>query len=145
MSVYATVSDLIAKYPQAAGDPAAQVHLDEAEARPVRLIPGLAAAIASGDIPAILVRKVLTDAVKRVLETPSGVQSQTVGPETVTYVSNRSVREVMFTDAELALLTPAAVGIVGDYAMGSARLGRASWCGPGRVLGSESLSRRSWC
>ncbi len=138
MSVYATVDDLAKKYPLPSGRLVeAGVYLEEAQALLLRLVPGLADGISAGTVSLVLVRKVLTDAVKRVMETPSGIQSQTVGPETVTYVSNRSVREVMFTDAELALLTPPGSGISGEYAVGSARLGLPSYARPGPRFASE--------
>jgi hypothetical protein len=141
VATYATVANLEAKWRNltASEEATAQVLLDEAEAVLLVLVADLADRVTSGDLNVVLVRKVLTDAVKRVMETPSGVQSQTVGPESVTYVSSRAVREVLFTDAELALLGEAVEGSVNGYAMGSIRLARpryAPWCGP-RTYASE--------
>lgn len=149
MATYATVANLEAKWRDltTAEEATAAVLLDEAEAVLLAVVAGIADRIASGDLNVVLVRKVLTDAVKRVMETPSGVQSQTVGPESVTYVSSRAVREVLFTDAELALLGEVVEGSVNGYAMGSIRLRRryAPWCGPTVYASERDVVAYPWC
>lgn len=150
MSSYASLADLQAKWPAlpVADEATAQLLLDEAEAVLLASVPGIADRIASGDLNPVLVRKVLTDAVKRYMETPSGIQSQTVGPETVTYMSGRGVRELGFTAAELALLGEAIEGSVDGYAMGSVRLARpryAPWCGPVVYASEADIARWPQC
>jgi hypothetical protein len=151
VSTYATVADLEAKWrPLSAPEEAtAQILLDEAEAVLLVLVADLADRVTSGDLSSVLVRKVLTDAVRRSMGTPSGVQSQTVGPESVTYFRGAGSGDGWFTEAELALLGAPVEGSVNGYAMGSIRLARPRvnpWCGP-RVYPSEQgvISGYPWC
>lgn len=150
MSTYASLADLQAKWPglPASSVATAQVLLDEAEAVLLALVPGIADRVASGDLNAVLVRKVLTDAVKRSMETPSGVQSQTVGPESVTYFRSGSAGGGWFTADELSLLGAPVENSVGGYAMGSARLARpryAPYCGPVVYASEQDIARWPRC
>jgi hypothetical protein len=134
MATYATTADLETKWQQAmsaAQLAAAQVLLDEGEAILRAHIPTLDAAVAAGTVQAVLVRKVLTDAVLRVMRNPTGVTSQTVGPESATFSGLAQRAELAFLAGELALITPAVEGLSANgYAIGSFRLGRPNWCSP---------------
>jgi hypothetical protein len=142
-AVYATVADVLVKRPgmSLAEQDAAAVDLEEGSALLRQLVPGLDDAIAAGTVDALLVRKVLRDAVLRVLRNPTGVVSQTVGPESATFSGLGARAELGFLSAELALISPAGEGLSsGGFALGSARLG-LPWpaCSP---LRSEA---ERWC
>lgn len=133
MSVYATVADLAAKMQRSFSTDqgaSAQIQLDEAEALLAALIPGLANAVIAGTVSPILVRKVLTDAVARVIRNPDGVTTQVVGPESATFSGLAARAELAFLPAELAMITPADEGSsVGGQLVGSIRLARPDYCG----------------
>jgi hypothetical protein len=80
--------------------------------------------LTAGTVDVIMVRKVLTDAVLRVLRNPSGVTTQVVGPESATFSGLAARAELGFTPAEVAAVTPAPEEpSVGGSLVGSARLG----------------------
>lgn len=150
MATYASVADLEAKWRALSSteEATAQILLDEAEALLLALVDGLADRVTSGDLSSVLVRKVLTDAVRRSMSTPSGVQSQTVGPESVTYFRSGSAGDGWFTAQELALLGAAVDNSVAGQAMGSARLIRpryAPWCGPTYPSETAAITGYPWC
>jgi hypothetical protein len=143
VTTYATVGDLLVKRPDLtpAQQTSAAADLEDGSALLRRLVPGLDDAIAEGVVDPILVRKVLRDAVLRVLRNPAGVTTQVVGPESATFSGLAQRAELAFLDAELALITPAVVGLSsGGYAIGSFRLGRPEYCGTGPLVPGES-----WC
>jgi hypothetical protein len=131
---YATLNDVATKrYGSLAAMPTAEqgkatVLLEEAEAELDFRLPTLAVNLAAGTVKAVLVRKVVTDAVIRVLRNPSAVTAQTLGPESVQWSAANAVGTIAFTDDELALLTPAGasslVETADGQAIGSATLGR---------------------
>ena len=130
MTTYATVAQLAAKFrPLSASEEAtAEMHLEEGSALLRGLVSGLDDAIADATVDAILVRKVLTDAVLRVMRNPSGATSQTVGPEQATFSGLNAKAEVTFTESELALVTPPVDGVsAGGSPIGSVRLGPPIW------------------
>ena len=87
-------------------------------------LPDLAANITAGLVSPVLARKVVTDAVIRVLANPSGVAQQTLGPESVQYTGVRTLGTVEFTASELASLAPAGDGVsAAGVAVGSATFG----------------------
>ena len=87
-------------------------------------LPDLTANIAAGTVSAVLARKVVTDAVIRVLGNPSGVTMQTLGPESVQFAGVRTLGTVEFTASELASLAPAGDGVsAAGVAVGSATFG----------------------
>ncbi len=101
--------------------------IGEAEALLNRLLPNLAAQVASGAVDPTLVTMVVSDAVIRVLQNPAGVTMQTLGPESVQYSGVRQLGVLAFTDAELALLQPDTDPIDGTvtvdgWVVGSAQL-----------------------
>lgn len=132
MTTYATVAQLVAKFrPLSSTEEAtAEVHLEEGSALLRRKVDGLDDGIADGSVDSVLVRKVLTDAVKRVMSNPSGVTSQTVGPEAATFAGLNARSELTFTDEELALVTP--VSEEDEISAG------------GSVIGTASLDRPDW-
>lgn len=144
MATYATVTDLEVKWQQTlttSQAAMAAVLLDEGEAILLGQVPGLAAAVVAGSVSPILVRKVLTDAVLRVMRNPSGVTTQVVGPESATFSGQAQRAELQFLASELALITPPPEGLsAAGYAIGSFRLGRPNWCGPVGVPDTER-----WC
>lgn len=145
-ATYATVADLLIKRPDLSDvqQASAAVDLEEGSALLRLNIPGLDDGLAAGTVDAVLVRKVLRDAVLRVLRNPSGVTTQVVGPESATFSGLASRAEVGFTPAELAMITPAVEGVsVDGQVIGSFRLGRADWCAPGGY-GFSSEASRCW-
>ena len=124
---YATLADVEAKWrtlPAAADQNRATALLAEAEALLDSKLPDLAANITAGTVSAVLARKVVTDAVIRVLANPSGVAQQTLGPESVQYTGVRTLGTVEFTASELASLAPAGDGVsAAGVAVGSATFG----------------------
>lgn len=130
MTTYATTAQVAAKWRtlSSAEEAAAQAHLDEGSALLRRMVSGLDDAIADETVDAVLVRMVLTNAVLRVMRNPSGATSQTVGPESATFSGLNARPEVTFTEAELALITPAGeVLSSGGSVIGSLALGRPNW------------------
>ena len=135
MSVYATAAQVEVKWQRdmtAAQVASAEVLLEEGSALLRALVPGLGAGLAAvpPTVDALLVRKVLTDAVLRVLRNPAGVTTQVVGPESATFSGVAARAELTFLPSELAMIAPAATvdGLaVGGFAIGSARLGRPDW------------------
>jgi hypothetical protein len=145
VTVYATVEQLSAKLQRdLSGLPgaAAELLLEEGSALLRALVPGLDDALAAAPptVDAVLVRKVLTDAVARVLRNKAGVTSQTVGPESATFSGQAARAELGFLASEIAMITPAVDGLsVGGFAIGSVRLGRPDYCAPyGRGFASEA-------
>jgi hypothetical protein len=125
-TTYATTADLVAKAPNltAAQRATGAVHLEEGSALLRQLVPGLDAGLTAGTVDPVMVRKVLTDAVLRVLRNPSGVTTQVVGPESATFSGLAARAELGFTPAEVAAVTPAPEEpSVGGSLVGSARLG----------------------
>jgi hypothetical protein len=125
---YATTTDVATKWrPLSASDETkVTALLEEAAALLDAAVPTLAAAVTAGSVSAVLVRKVVTDAVIRVLANPAGVSAQTVGPESVQFTGVRSLGSLAFTDAELALVTPSDAegpATVDGMAVGTAKLG----------------------
>lgn len=126
---YATVADVETKWrplPSSIEQNRATALLDEAEALLNVEIPSLAANIAAGVVSAVLARKVVTDAVIRVLANPAGVTMQTLGPESVQFTGVRTLGTVAFTKDELSTLHPVdpdAGAAAGGFAVGSATLG----------------------
>lgn len=145
MVTYAAVSDLVAKSPvplSVAQQATGAVHLEEGSALLRQLVPGLDDAIAAGTVDPVMVRKVLTDAVLRVLRNPSGVTTQVVGPESATFSGLAARAELGFTPAEIGSVTPAPdEPSVGGSVVGSARL-RVP-CQPSRLPGAEGW-RGGW-
>lgn len=140
---YATLADLEAKSPAPIPSTMASVLLEEGEAILRASVPGLDDAILAGTVDPVLVRKVLTDAVLRVLRNPTGVTTQTVGPESATFSGQAQRAELQFLPAELALIAPPVAGLsAGGYALGSFRLGRPDWCG---TSGFVPDAERRWC
>ena len=126
---YATLADVEAKWrtlPAAADQNRASALLAEAEALLDSKLPDLTANIAAGTVSAVLARKVVTDAVIRVLGNPSGVTMQTLGPESVQFAGVRTLGTIAFTKDELETLHPAdpdAPAEAGGFAVGTATLG----------------------
>lgn len=146
MTNYATVADLLKKRPDltSAQQVSAQEDLDEGSELLRQLIPGLDDSIAGGTVSAILARKVLRDAVLRVLRNPSGVSSQTVGPESASWSGQASRAELGFLPSELALLMPSSDNVsVNGFVIGSARLSRPSLCET-TYVSEEDLARGCW-
>ena len=123
---YATLSDVGAKWPLSAGAATtrATALLEDAHAELASKRRTLAADVTAGLVDPILVRKVVTDAVIRVLANPAGVSGQTLGPEAVQFTGVRTLGTVAFTQAELDSLDPStAPSSVGGATIGSTRLG----------------------
>jgi hypothetical protein len=143
VTTYATVGDLLIKRPDltSAQQASALADLEEGSALLRRSIPGLDDGLAAGTIDPILVRKVLRDAVLRVLRNPAGVTTQVIGPESATFSGLAQRAELAFLDSELAMITPASDGVsVGGFAIGSFRVGRPGYCGTAPTFVSER-----WC
>jgi hypothetical protein len=124
---------------------AAEVLLEEGSALLRTLVPGLDDALAAvpPTVDIVLVRKVLTDAIARVLRNPTGVTSQTVGPESASWSGLASRAELSFLASELAMITPPVEGVSsGGFAIGSFRLGRPDYCAPS--YGFRSEADRCW-
>lgn len=141
--MYATISDVLVKRPDLtpAQQASAEADLEDGSALLRREVPGLDDGIAAGTVDPILVRKVLRDAVLRVLRNPAGVTTQVVGPESATFSGLAQRAELAFLDSELAMITPTTEGLSsGGFAIGSFRLGRPDYCGTGPVFRSER-----WC
>lgn len=122
---YATLTDVTNKWAVAAGPATirATTLLEDAHAELASKRRTLAADVAAGLVDPILVRKVITDAVIRVLANPAGVSGQTLGPEAVQFTGVRTLGTVAFTQAELDSLDPStAPSSVGGDVIGSARL-----------------------
>ena len=124
---YATLLDVEIKWrtlDSATDQARANALLAEAEALLDQAVPTLAANVSSGAVPVVLARKVVTDAVIRVLANPAGVTAQTVGPETVQWAGVRTLGTIAFTKDELSILHPAdSAPMVAGMAIGSAQLG----------------------
>jgi hypothetical protein len=124
---YAVLSDITNKWrplPAVADQNRATVLLEEAEALLDQKLPDLAGNITAGLVSPVLARKVVTDAVIRVLANPAGVAQQTVGPESVQFTGVRTLGTVEFTASELASLAPAGDGVSAQgVAVGSATFG----------------------
>lgn len=128
---YATVDYVAAKWRTltTAEQAKCQVLIDEGEALLALALPGLAADVAAGAVDVVIVRKVVSDAVIRVLRNPAGVIQQTVGPESVSWARADASGTVEFTDDELALLVPAEED--------------DTICADGQVIGAATLGRPS--
>lgn len=142
MTVYATVEQVAAKWQRTltpAQEASADVLLEEGSALLRAQVPGLDAGLAAvpPTVEAVLVRKVLTDAVLRVLRNPAGVVTQVVGPESATFSGQAARAELAFLPAELAMVTPADDSVsVAGYAIGSVSLGIPGYCGSSLTSGT---------
>jgi hypothetical protein len=147
-TVYATSDQIAARLlrPLSGLEEAAAVLLLEEGSALLRvLVPGLDEALAAAPptVDAVLVRKVLSDAVARSFRNPSGATSQTVGPESATFSGLAGRAELSFLASELAMITPAVDGFsAGGFAIGSFRLGRPDYCSPS--YGFQSEADRCW-
>jgi hypothetical protein len=144
VTVYATADQVAAKLFRtlsAMESAAAEILLEEGSALLRTLVPGLddALALSPPAVDVVLVRKVLSDAVARVLRNPSGASSQTVGPESASFSGLAARPELAFLASELAMITPPVAGLsAGGFAVGSIRLGRPDYCAPAVPYGSEA-------
>ena len=110
----------------------AEVLLEEASALARDKVPGLDDLIATAAVDPVIVRKVITDAVIRVLANPTGVAQQSVGPSSASWVGVRALGTVVLTDAEIALLRPGSSGtsvVIAGTATGTVSLGAPRWLG----------------
>lgn len=134
MVTFATVDDVAVKWrPLTPAEEAwAQTLIDEASALARRGVAGLDDLVATGAVDPVLARRVVTDAVLRVLRNPAGVSMHTVGSETYQMSGAGTVGRVVLTPDEIADLRPPAasgtdgVGVAGAY-VGTVRIGRSPW------------------
>ncbi|MEV0759528.1 hypothetical protein [Nocardia sp. NPDC050435] len=110
MGDYATVADVTARFEgELAPDqtPWIEARIADAEALLKAKVPSLAASVLVSPVMTANARRLVVDAVLRVMRNPTGAREQTVGPFRVSYaLGENAAAAVFFTDAELAVFAP---------------------------------------
>lgn len=127
MTVYAELADVELELERTLGDARAArvaVLLDQAS-RLIDQQPGVTTRYASGDLDPAILKMIAVSMVVRVLRSPAGVKSETVGPKSVVY--DTAAPEGMYiTDAELAWLGDASQTDLPAQSR-SVRMARPAW------------------
>lgn len=122
MAVYATVEQVLERYEGSPDTAFVQVHLDDAEADLLDLVPGLAARAAASTTYAARVRRVLVRTVIDYLRNPEGFTYEVGGDRAVnrsTTDSRATAGRITFAPADLLALRAPEEDTVGSRTVGT--------------------------